>query len=101
MIAKNASKTAPYVLRLVAGSGGARNRIDVWQASDLICDEQVHELRQDRLLRCAADAKRESLRANVVTPSERRAPLAAPFAPLSMECRDELPRAHPADSHPH
>src|SRR4051812_20163547 len=45
--AKGASKTAPYVLRLVTGSEGGRNRVDVGQASDLICDEQVHELRQD------------------------------------------------------
>src|SRR5205809_173547 len=45
--ARNASKTAPYVLRLVTGSEGGRTRVDVGQASDLICDEQVHELRQD------------------------------------------------------
>src|SRR3954464_13268369 len=45
--AKNASKTAPYVLRLVTGAGAGRTRMDVGQASDLICDEQVHELKQD------------------------------------------------------
>src|SRR4051812_5131176 len=42
--AKNTSKDAPYVLRLVAGS---RARTDVWKGSDLVADEQVHELKQD------------------------------------------------------
>src|SRR5262245_38437766 len=29
--AKGASKEAPYVLRLIAGAGGARNRVDVFK----------------------------------------------------------------------